>query len=67
MYTAITQTGDINIEASSRLLDRTSMENRSYQYNMFSYYRYQYFNHLHRSILLYLAYIAHVFLTSSLI
>jgi len=36
MYTAIAQTQDINIEASSLLLRTTSMEKRSYQYNKFS-------------------------------
>ena len=36
MYTAITQTWNINIEASSRLLDTTSTEKGSYQYNKIS-------------------------------
>jgi len=33
MYTVIAQTRNINIEASSLLLDTTSTEKRSYQYN----------------------------------
>jgi len=33
MYTAIAQTQNINIEASSLLLRTTSTEKRSYQYN----------------------------------
>ena len=37
MYTAISQTRNINIEASSRLLDTTSTEKRSYQYNKLFY------------------------------
>ena len=37
MYTAIAQTRNINIEASSRLLDTTSTEKRSYQYNKLFY------------------------------
>ena len=51
MYTAIAQTRNINIEASSLLLDTTSTEKRSYQYNKLStlLYRYQYFDDLHRS------------------
>ena len=36
MYTAIAQTRNINIEASSLLLDTTSTEKRSYQYNKLS-------------------------------
>ena len=35
MYTAIAQTRNINIKASSLLLDTTSTEKRSYQYNKF--------------------------------
>jgi len=35
MYTAIAQTRNINIEASSLLLDTASTEKRSYQYNKF--------------------------------
>jgi len=35
MYTAIAQMRNINIEASLLLLDTTSMEKRSYQYNKF--------------------------------
>jgi len=67
MYTAIAQTRNINIEASSLLLDTTSTEKRSYQYNKLStlLYRYQYINDPDRSEELYLAYITHVFLTSS--
>jgi len=67
MYTAIAQTLNINIEASSLLLDTTSPEQRSYQYNKLStlLYRYQYFDDLCRSQSLYLAYITRVFLTSS--
>jgi len=51
MYTAIAQTRNINIEASSLLLDTTSTEKRSYQYNKLStlLYRYQYVDYLHRS------------------
>jgi len=37
MYTAIAQTRNINIEASSLLLDRKSREKRSYQYNKLFY------------------------------
>ena len=37
MYTAIAQTRNINIEASSLLLERTSTEKRSYQYNKLFY------------------------------
>jgi len=37
MYTAIAQTRNINIEASSLLLDTTSTEKRSYQYKKLSY------------------------------
>jgi len=50
MYTAITQTQDINIEASSLLFRyKESTDKRSYQYNKLStlLYRYQYFDHLH--------------------
>ena len=49
MYTAIAQTRNINIEASSLLLETTSTETRSYQYNNLStlFYRYQYFDHPH--------------------
>jgi len=65
MYTAIALTRNINIEASVLLLDTTSTEKRSYQYNKFLSYRYQYFNYLPRSILVYLAYITHIFLASS--
>ena len=44
-------TRNINIEASSLLLDTTSTEKRSHQYNKPStlLYRYQYFDDLHRS------------------
>ena len=35
MYTAIAQTRNINIEASSLLLETTSTETRSYQYDKF--------------------------------
>jgi len=67
MYTAIAQTWNINIEASSQLLDTTSTEKRSYQYIKLStlLYCYQYFDYLYRSELLYLAYITRVFSTSS--
>jgi len=37
MYTAIAQTRNINIEASSLLLRTRSMEKRSYQYNKLFY------------------------------
>jgi len=51
MYTAIAQTRNINIAASLLLLDTTSTEKRSYQYNMLStlLYRYQYFEYLYQS------------------
>jgi len=51
MYTSIAQTRNINIEASSLLLETTSTEKRSYQYNKLStlLYGYQYFDDLHRS------------------
>jgi len=67
MYTAIAQTRNINIEASSLLLDTTSTEKRSYQHNKLStlLYRYQYFNDPDRSEELYLAYITRVILTRS--
>jgi len=67
MYTAIAQMRNIYIEASSLLLRKTSTEKRSYQYNKLStlLYRYQYFDDLYRSKSLSLAYITHVFLTSS--
>jgi len=67
MDTAIAHTRNINIEASSLVLDTTSTEKRSYQYNKLStlFYRYQYFKYLYRSKPLYLAYITPVFLTSS--
>jgi len=65
MYTAIAQTRNINIQASSLLLDTTSTEKRLYQYNTFLSYLYQYLDYLPRSILLYLAYITRVFLVSS--
>jgi len=65
MYTAIAHTRNINIEASSLLLDTTSTEKRSYQYNKFLSYRYKYFDYLSQRIPLYLAYITRVFLTSS--
>jgi len=67
MYTAIAQTRNINIDASSLLLDTTSTEKRSYQYNKLStlLYRYQYFDYLYRSDPLYLAYITRILLTSS--
>jgi len=65
MYTTIAQMWNINIEASSLLLDTTSTEKRSYQSNKFLSYRYQYLDDLSRSISLYLAYITRVFLTSS--
>jgi len=67
MYTAIAQTRNINIKASSLPLDTTSTEKRSYQYKKFLSYRYKYFDDLSRSIPLDLAYIARVFLASSLI
>jgi len=67
MYTAIAQVQNINLEASSLPLDTTSTEKRSYQYKKFLSYRYQYFDYLPRSILLYLAYITPVFSASSLI
>jgi len=65
MYTVIAQKRNMNIEASSLLLDTTSTEKRSYQYNKFLSYRYKSFDDLSRSIPLYLAYIARVFLASS--
>ena len=65
MNTAIAQTRNINIEASSLLLGTTSSVKRSYQYKKFLSYRYQYFDHLSGSIPLYLAYITRIFLTSS--
>jgi len=67
MYTAIAQTWNIHIEASSLLLRKTSTEKRSYQYNKLStlLYRYQYIDDLYRSESLYVAYITRVFLTSS--
>ena len=65
MYTAIAQTRNVNIEPSSLLLKRTRTEKRSYQYNKFLSHRYTYFDNLSRSIPLYLAYIARVFLASS--
>jgi len=37
MYTAIAQTRNINIEASSLVLKTTSTEKRSYQYNKLFY------------------------------
>jgi len=50
MNTAIAQTRNINIEASSLLLDTTSKEKRSYLYNMFFLLdRYQYFHDLYQS------------------
>ena len=67
MYTAIAQTRNINIEASSLLLDKKAR--RRDLINIISYstllYRFQYFDDLYRSKLLYLAYITRVFLTSS--
>ena len=65
MYTAIAQTRNMSIEASSMPLDTTSAEKRSYQYNQFVLYGYQYFDDLSQSTPLYLAYISRVFLTSS--
>jgi len=65
MYTAIAQMRNINIKASSQLLDTTSTEKRCYQYNKFLSHRYTYFDNLSRSITLYLSYIARVFLVSS--
>jgi len=67
MYSAIAQTWNINIEASSLLLETTSAEKRSYQYNKLYtlLYRYQYFDYLYRSEFFYLAYITPVLLTSS--
>jgi len=38
MYTAIGQTRDINIEASSLLLEKTSTGKRSYQYKKFLHF-----------------------------
>jgi len=67
MHTVIAQMQNINIEASWLLLETTSTEKRSYQSNKFLSYRYPYFDYLSRSIPLYLAYITHVFLASSLI
>jgi len=64
MYTAIAQTRNMNIEASSLLLEEASTEKRSYPYNKFLHYCYQYFDYLDRSAQLYLAYIPGVFLTS---
>jgi len=57
MYTVIAQTRNINIEASSLLLDTTRTEKTSYLYNKLSalLYRYQYFEDLCRSESLYLA------------
>jgi len=46
MYTAIALTRNINIEASSQLLETTSTEKRFYQYNKLLLYRYQYFDTL---------------------
>jgi len=67
MYTAIAQTRNINIEASSLLLDTGGR--RRDLINIISYstilYHYQYFDDLYRSKPLYLAYITRVFLTSS--
>jgi len=67
MYTAISQTWNINIEASLLLLNSPSTEKRSYQYNKLStlIYHYQYFDYLYRSELLYLAYITRVCLKFS--
>ena len=67
MYTAIAETRNINIQASSLLLETTSTEKRSYQYNKLPtlLYRYQLFDDLYRSESLYQAYITCVFLTSS--
>jgi len=65
MYTAIAQTQNINIQASSLLLDTTSTEKTSYQYNKFLSDRYKYFDYLPRSILVYLAYSTCLFLASS--
>jgi len=65
MYATIAQMQNTNIEASSLQLDTTSTEKRSYQYNKFFAYRYQCFDYLSRSILLYLAYISRVVLASS--
>jgi len=68
MYTAIAQTRNINIEASSLLLDKKQARRRDL-INIISYstllYRYQYFDDPYRSKPLYLAYITRVFLTSS--
>jgi len=47
MYTAIAQTRNTNIEASSLLLEITSTEKRAYQYNQFLLDRYQYFKDLY--------------------
>jgi len=65
MYPAIAKTRNINIEASSPLLDTTSTEERSYQYNMFLLDRYQYFDNLYQSSQSYLTCITRIFLTSS--
>jgi len=48
MYTAIAETRNINIQASSLLLETTSTEKRSYQYNKLHtlLYRYQHFDDL---------------------
>jgi len=50
MYTAIAQTRNINIEASSVLLDTTGTEKRSYQYNklLTLLYRYHYLDDVHQ-------------------
>jgi len=65
MYRAIAHTRNISIEASSLLLETTSTEKRSYQYNKVLPYRYQYFDDLSRNMPLCLAYITRVALTSS--
>jgi len=49
MYTAIVQTRNINSEASSLLLQKTSVAKRSYQFNKFLLYRYQNFEDLYGS------------------
>jgi len=65
MNTALAQTPNINMEASSLRLETTSTKKRSYQYNKLSPLIYQYFDYLYRSESLYLAYITCVFLTRS--
>jgi len=66
MYTAISQTRNINIEASLLLLETTSVEKRSYEYNKFLLFIVTNTLTIYIEVQpLYLAYITHVFLTSS--